>query len=84
MTCRRLGEVKAARTWYDRAGHPHRLLSFRQPTALAMPRSQVIIPAPSASNRPLRDGRQDFLQLLEAGVLDQVVIEPCFLRTPMV
>jgi hypothetical protein len=60
-------------------GRRHRLHSFRQPTALVMPKSQVINAAPCASSRLVRNGRQDFLYLLETGGLDQMVIEPCFL-----
>ncbi len=65
-------------------GRRHKVLSFREPTALVMPEPQVIIAAPWASRRLLRDARQDFLHLLELGGFDQVVIEPGFLRTPPV
>jgi hypothetical protein len=44
-------------------------------------KSQVIILAPWASSRLFRNGRQDFLHLLETDGFDQVVIEPCFPRT---
>src|SRR5450755_4452580 len=38
-------------------------------------------PAPWASGRLLRDGRQDLKHLSEVGGLDQMVIETSFLRT---